>query len=188
MIGSYPTTDILLASTPPDDDTRVRLRAYRQHALARTERGVSERVIFVEKLREALERPSRSAPGFALLLVHIHTVLLRNEPHGFPTDRYVIDAVAAKLRRGLRAADLLVRSGKQGFVVFLAKASAAGAKAAAARLTATIHDTDFIHESVAFQVNMGVTVAPVQAEDTVDTLLDRADRFDYPLQSQVTGG
>ncbi len=200
MIGAYPTNDILLASTPPDDDSRGRLRAYRQHALARTESGVSERVVFVEKLREALERRSRFAPGFSLLFIHIRAVILRNERHAFPTDSYVIDAVAATLRRGLRAADLFIRSGKQGFVVFLATASAAGAKAAAARLTETIQDTNFIHESVAFQVHIGVTVASVQAEDTVDTILDRADRFllewqsekellrEHPLQSQVTGG
>jgi diguanylate cyclase (GGDEF)-like protein len=199
MIGSYPTNDILLASTPPDDDIRVHLRAYRQHALARTESGVSERVVFVEKLREALEHRSPSAPGFSLLFIHIRAVILGNERHGFPTASSVSDAVAATLRRGLRAADVLIRCGKQGFVVFLARASAAGAKAATGRLAATIHDTNFIHESVAFQVNMGVTVAPVQAEDTVDTILDRADHFllewqseeellrEHPLPSQVTG-
>jgi diguanylate cyclase (GGDEF)-like protein len=177
MIDSCQPDESLFASPPLDVNTRTRLRAYRRHALDCPPSGLSDRIVFIEKLREALDCRTRSFPHFSLLFVYIRAVTLCHDTHGSPTDSHIIDAIVAKLRRGLRAADLLIRSGEQGFVVFLSKASTAGAYTAATRLAAAIDNTKFFYESVAFQVKIDVTVAAVQAEDTVDTLLDRADRF-----------
>ena len=176
MIDPSHPDESLFACTPLDGNTRTRLRASRRHTLDPTPDGVSDRTVFSEKLREALDCRSRSFPHFSLLFIHIRSVTLSNVFHGFPTDSHVIDVVAAKLRCGLRVADLLIRSGEQGFVVFLSKASATGAKTVASRLTAVIDNTNFFYESVAFEVKIGVTVAAVEVEDTVDTILDRADR------------
>jgi len=177
MIGPCHTNESIFDSKNPDDNNRTRLYTYRRHAVDGTRGGVSDRAVFTEKLREELERRSRSFPSFSLLFVHIRSVTLCNDTCGFLTNNHIIDTVAAKLRRGLRTADVLIRSGGHGFVVFLSKASPAGANAVATRLTTAIDNADFFYESVAFQIKLSVTVASVQAEDTVETILARADRF-----------
>lgn len=177
MIGPCHTDESIFDGKNPDDNNRARLRAYRRHAVDGTQGGVSDRIVFTEKLQEELERRSRSFPSFSLLFVHIRGVTLCNDTCGFLTNSHIIDTVAAKLRRGLRRTDVLIRSGGHGFVVFLSKASTAGANVVATRLTAAINNADFFYESVAFQVKLSVTVASVQAEDTVETILARADHF-----------
>ena len=172
MIGPCHTDESLF-----DSNSRAHLRAYRRPALNGIPDEVSKRVVFTKKLREELEGRSRSFPNFSLLFGQIRSVTLGNDTYGFPTDSHIVDTVAAKLRRGLRTADVLIRSGEYGFVVFLAKASTAGANAVATRLTAAIDKADFFCESVAFQVKIGVTVASIQAEDTVETILAQADHF-----------
>ena len=177
MISPCHTDETLFHSTTLDNNSRAHVRAYRRPVLDCTPSGVSDRIVFTEKLREELERRSRSFPNFSLLFGQIRSVTLGNDTDGFPTDSHIVDTVAAKLRRGLRAADLLIRSGEYGFIVFLSKASTAGANAVATRLTAAIDNADFFYESVAFQVKIGVTVASVQAEDTAEAILDRAEHF-----------
>jgi len=177
MIGPYHTDESLSDSTPLDGPIRAHLRVSRRHALDRTQGEIAERVVFAEKLREGLERRSRPFPSFSLLCVHIPRVTLGNDTSGFPTESHIVDAVITKLRRELRAADCLIRSGEHGFVIFLSKASQAGANTVAARLQSAIDQADFFYESVAFRVKIDVTVASVQVEDTVETILARADRF-----------
>jgi diguanylate cyclase (GGDEF)-like protein len=172
MIGPCHTDESLF-----DSNNRAHLRAFRRPALDGIPGGVSDRVVFIEKLREELERRSRSFPNFSLLFGHIRSVTLGNDTCGFPTDSHIVDTVTAKLRRGLRTADVLIRSEGYGFIVFLSKASTAGAAAVATRLTAAIDNTDFVYESVAFRVKIGVTVASIQAKDTLETILARADSF-----------
>jgi diguanylate cyclase (GGDEF)-like protein len=172
MIGPRHTDESLF-----DSNSRAHLRAYRRSTLDDIPGGVSDCVVFTEELREELERRSRSFPNFSLLFGQIRSVTLGNDTYGFPTDSHIVDAVAAKLRRGLRTADVLIRSEGDGFIVFLLKASTAGANAVATRLTAAIDNADFFYESAAFRVKIGVTVASIQAKDTVETILARADRF-----------
>lgn len=177
MTGPCHTDEGIFDNKNPADHHQARLRAYRRHAVDGAQNGVADRRVFTEKLREELERRSRSFPNFSLLFVHIRSVTLCNDICGFLTNSHIIDTVAAKLRRRLRTADILIRSGGHGFVVFLSKASTASANAVATRLTTLINNTDFFYESVAFQIKLRVTVGSVQAEDTVETILARADRF-----------
>jgi diguanylate cyclase (GGDEF)-like protein len=172
MIGPCHTDESLF-----DSNNRAHLRAFRRPALDGIPGGVSDRVVFTEKLREELERHVRSFPNFSLLFGQIRSVILGNDTYGFPTDSHIVDTVTAKLRRGLRTADVLIHSEGYGFIVFLSKASTAGAIAIATRLTAAIDNTDFFYESVAFRVKIGVTVASIQAKDNVETILARADSF-----------
>jgi diguanylate cyclase (GGDEF)-like protein len=185
MISPCHADETLFHSTTLDNNSGAHVRAYRRPALGCTPGGVSDRIVFTEKLREELERRSRSFPNFSLLFGQICSVTLCNDTDGFPTENHIVDTVAAKLRRGLRTADGLIRSGEYGFVVFLSKASPAGANAVATRLTAAIDNTNFFSESVAFQVKIGVTVASIQTEDTVETILARTDRF--LLEQQKVG-
>lgn len=177
------TDETLFHSTTLDTNSQAQMRAYRRPPLY-TPSGIADRIVFTEKLREALACRSRSVPSFALLFVHIRSVTLCSEACGFPTYHHIIDTVAAKLRRGLRTADMLIPCGKQGFVVFLAKASTASANAVATRLTTVIDNADFFYESVAFQIQLHVTVASLQADDTVDTILDRANHFLLARQNE----
>lgn len=179
MIGPRKTDESLFDSRNLNYNNRAPLRVYRRPSLGNTRDGSPDRVVRVEELREELERRSGSLRSCSLLFIHIREVTLRNDTYGFPTDSHIIDAVARKLRRGLRAADLLIRSGDYGFAVFLSKASLTGANAAATRLQAAIGNTDFYYESVAFQVKIAVTVTSVRGEDTVETILDRAEHLLY---------
>jgi diguanylate cyclase (GGDEF)-like protein len=175
MVDPRKTDESLFDGRTLNYNNRAPLRAYRRLSLRNTRDGIPDRVVLMEDLREELERRSGSLRSCSLLFIHIREVTLRNDTYGFPTDGHIIDAVARKLRQGLRAADLLIRSGDYGFAVFLAKASPAGANAAATRLQAAIGNTDFYYESVAFQVKIAVTVTSVRGEDTVETILDQAE-------------
>ncbi len=167
----------LLSQTSQDD-----LRSYRRRPFDWVRQGIPDRSAVVERLHEEMEYRSGSLQGLSLIFVGIQRVLLRNDTYGSPTDGQVLQAVAEKLQRNLRAADFLARSGNHGLVVFLPKASTTGTNVVATRLREAIDATEFYCESVAFKVRAGVVVASVQAEDTVDAILDRADH--QPYQSE----
>lgn len=160
----------LLSQTSRED-----LRSYRRRSLDWVRKGIPDRSAVIERLHEEMERRSGSLQGLSLIFVGIQRVLLGNDTYGSPTDGQVLQVVAEELQRSLRAADFLACSGNHGLVVFLPKASKTGANVVATRLREAIHTTEFYCESVAFKVKAGVAVASVQAEDTVEAILDRAD-------------
>ena len=177
MFSPCHTDETLFPSTTLDKKSQAHVRAYRQPARDCPPDGVAARFVFTEKLREELERRLRSVPNFSLLFGQIRSVTLGNNTDGFPTDGHIVDTVVAKLRRGLRTADMLICSGEYRFIVFLTKASATGAHAVATRLTAALDNTDFFYENGVAQVKIRVTVVSLEGGDTVETILARADHF-----------
>jgi len=180
--GVSNTNERLFESGLLPQTSREDLPSYRRRSLDWVRQGIPDRSAVVERLHEEMERRSGSLKNLPLVFVEIQRVLLGNDTYGSPTDGQILQVVAEKLQRSLRAADFLARSGNHGLVVFLPKASATGANVVATRLREAIDATEFYCESMAFRVKVGVAVASVQAEDTVEAILDRADH--QPYQSE----
>ena len=164
----------LLNQSSQDD-----LRSYRHRSLDWVGKSIPARSAIVARLHEEMERRSGSLQGLSLIFVAIQRVLLRNDTYGSPAEGQVLHAVAKKLQRSLRATDFLARSGDHGLTVFLPRTSMSAANIVATRLQEAVNTTEFYCESVAFKVRVGVAVAAVQAGDTVETILDRADSPHY---------
>src|SRR5262245_10232078 len=177
--GVSNTNERLFESRLLNQTSQEDLRSYRRRTLDWLRQGIFDRSVVVERLHEEMERRCGSLQNLPLIFVEIHHVLLGNDTYGSPTDEQVLQAVAEKLQRSLRATDFLARSGNHGLVVFLPKASKTGANVVAARLREAIDATEFYCESVAFKVRVGIAVASVQAEDTVEAILDRTDHQLY---------
>ena len=173
------TTERLFESRLLNQTNREDLRSYRRRSPEWVRPGILDRSVIVEKLHEEMERRSGSLQNLPLIFVGIQRIFLGNDIYGSPTDGQVLQAVAEKLQWSLRATDFLTCSGNHGLVVFLPRASKMGANVVAARLREVIDTTEFYCESVAFKVRVGVAVAAVQAEDTVEAILDRADHQHY---------
>jgi diguanylate cyclase (GGDEF)-like protein len=133
-------------------------------------------------VHKEMERRSGSLQSLPLVFVEIQRVLLYDDTPSSPTDGQVLQAVAEKLQRSLRATDFLACSGNHRLVVFLPKASTAGANVVATRLREVLSSAEFSCESITFTVKVEVDVASVQAEDTVEAILNSADHQHAPSE------
>ncbi len=152
----------------------------RQQALTDGLTGLANRRALDEALARALATAVRSGQPFAVVMADLDHFKAINDRFGHHAGDQVLAGFAVRLQAGLRAQDLSFRYGGEEFSILLPGTDASGALVLAERL----------HQQVAVAAAEGVPaqrasfgVAVWQPDDTVDTLLGRADRALYRAKS-----
>jgi two-component system, cell cycle response regulator len=165
---------------------RVHLRyARREHDLERRAlvdplTGVLNRRGIFAVLRHEHERVRRSGAPLSVLLLDIDRFKALNDELGHQAGDTALRQLAAALLRSVRAADQVGRIGGDEFLIILPDADADAAFAMAARLRALRATAVASGETRDVQASVGA--ATLEAEETVDTLVARADRAMYKLK------
>ena len=131
--------------------------------------------------RSALYRRTTSwvGPG-ALLAVDLDGFKLVNDIYGHAVGDEVLRKVATRLAAGVRAEDLVVRTGGDEFVVLLAGADAEAARAVAATITAAIpQPLQTATARVTVGASVGVAVVTDDGPWDIDALCVEADTRMY---------
>jgi diguanylate cyclase (GGDEF)-like protein len=93
------------------------------------------------------------------------------------------DAVLRKLgellRHSLRSSDFAARIGGDELVVLFGDASQDEARAACDRILQAVATCDWSSLSAGLEVSLSIGVAAAKADDSVETLMRRADRLMY---------
>ncbi|WP_155373619.1 bifunctional diguanylate cyclase/phosphohydrolase [Catellatospora vulcania] len=149
--------------------------------------GVYNRRFFEEML--AADTDGHGAPR-SVVLVDLDHFKAINDTHGHMVGDAVLAEVAERLRRSLRAGDLLCRYGGEEFVCLLPRTDATAARELAERLRVDLRSTPVtvpgVAEPLALTASFGVACAgPADSGQLrVDQLVDDADRALYRAKAQ----
>ncbi|QKE62980.1 diguanylate cyclase [Aquipseudomonas campi] len=103
------------------DITEEKVWANQMHQLAHHDAltGLPNRLVFEDRLRNALERARRNATRVALVFIDLNGFKAINDAHGHAAGDQVLVATAQKLKGALRESDSVARIGGDEFVVIL---------------------------------------------------------------------
>ena len=183
-------TDQVLAEQDRDraeDALRQQAELNRHQALHDALTELPNRVLFQDRVRQAIRAAQRAGARIAVLVMDLDRFKEINDTLGHASgDRLLVEA-ARRLHTTLRGADSIARLGGDEFGVLLHDASAAGVAAAAARISAAF-EAPLALEGLPLQIeaSIGAATYPEHAHD-VEGLIQRADVAMYVAKRDNTG-
>ena len=171
-------------------DVSVRKAAeahYRALAFTDPLTGLANRVLFRDRLGQALARARRARAGLALLMIDLDGFKSVNDRFGHGGGDQALQEFAHRLQSEIREADILARLGGDEFALVQTDLEQpAGVQALADRLVVALAEPFRLGGgSVSLAASIGVAVYPSDGEDAL-VLAEHADRALY--QAKARGG
>jgi diguanylate cyclase (GGDEF)-like protein len=155
----------------------------REHGLKDSLTGCFNRAHGIETLEAELARARRSEATLSVLMFDIDQFKRINDGHGHLCGDEILAAVGSRLRQVLRRSDLRCRYGGDEFMVVLPETPAAGAARVSEWVRGEIEQIDIRVRGESVRPTVSIGVATSAATDTVDTVLERADRALYAAKA-----
>ncbi len=161
----------------------------RMKALASTDAltGLPNRRELLDRGERELARALRYDRPFALLLLDVDHFKKVNDQFGHATGDRVLQAIGHCGRKALRELDVFGRFGGEEFLVLLPETDAEGAAILAERMRvgaqACADGRDDAGQAVPFTISIGISARTTSQEETLDTLISRADEALYRAKS-----
>jgi diguanylate cyclase len=143
--------------------------------------GLNNRRGFEESVKEMGLRHG-GLGGTSLLMVDIDHFKVVNDKHGHLLGDKVLHAVAHVLKSSIKGRDLAARLGGEEFVVLLPETPAAGAAALAKQICSLVAHGRIKRsagQGQIGQVTLSIGVAVAEQDETLESLLERADAALY---------
>lgn len=152
-------------------ERKVQLLAYRD-----TLTGLPNRLLFADRLEQAVVRSERSKTSMALMLIDIDDFKLVNDSFGHDAGDKLIKAVADLISKSLRRADTIARLGGDEFAVIIEGIDGPeDAISIADNLTTILeHNVRLDDQETYTSASIGIAVYPEDGKDA-RTLLKNAD-------------
>lgn len=149
--------------------------------------GLPNRAYFGARLHEALALAARQKRHLALMFIDLDRFKIVNDSLGHGAGDLLLQAVAARIRAGLRASDLLFRMGGDEFTVIVPEVMSTESLAQLAqRITTALRAPVSVYEhEVMVGASIGIAVYPSDGADA-DELVKNADSAMY--SAKQTGG
>ena len=146
------------------------------------------RVLFLDRLQQALATARRQHTRVALMFVDLDRFKAVNDTHGHQAGDVVLKEVAARLVRCVRGVDTVSRQGGDEFVVILADIGGAdqAAHVAGSVMQAVSQPITVGQRQVTLSASIGISICPSDGDD-VDTLLKHADVAMYHAKQNGRG-
>jgi diguanylate cyclase len=166
---------------------RTLAEASRHQALHDSLTGLPNRILFYDRLEQALLGAEREQEPLAVLIVDLDRFKEVNDTMGHANGDLLLQQVGPRLRAALRARDTIARMGGDEFAVLLPGTDIAGSR----QVAQSLHDAleqPFELESVtlATEASVGVAHYPEHGS-TAETLLQRADVAMYMAKEGRSG-
>ena len=142
--------------------------------------GIYNRGYFMELLSAELNRSSRHERVFSVLMLDIDHFKLVNDTHGHAAGDEALCSLTRVIQTfGLRESDFFARIGGEEFALCLPETDMHGAGEVAERVRLTLEKTAIILNGKELYITASIGVSEYKVNDTVDTLLQRADHTMY---------
>jgi diguanylate cyclase (GGDEF)-like protein/PAS domain S-box-containing protein len=137
--------------------------------------GLPNRVLFSDRLTQAIEIARRTMTQVAVLYIDLDDFKQVNDTFGHDQADHLLQQVAQRACSSIRASDTLARLGGDEFAAVLPQADVAGAQVAAEKLRIELGTPFAIAEhSITMGASIGIALYPVHGDDP-STILRRAD-------------
>jgi diguanylate cyclase (GGDEF)-like protein/PAS domain S-box-containing protein len=142
--------------------------------------GLPNRVLFLDRLHQALAKVKRQHGRFALMFLDLDNFKAVNDTHGHHAGDAVLQQVGLRLTQCVRGVDTVSRLGGDEFVVLLADIGGAdqAAHVAATIMRSLAQPMHASGQELRLSVSIGIAICPGDGDD-VDALLRHADAAMY---------
>jgi len=130
-------------------------------------------------LSEALNRAQGNSAPLSIVMADLDQFKVINDAHGHLVGDHVLRIAAARMVSAARVGDKIGRYGGEEFLFLLENTSIDEAAEVAERVRTRVNGDEIRHKKVGIRVSLSLGIAEARAEDTVDTLIDRADAALY---------
>src|SRR3982750_4125545 len=134
---------------------------------------------FMRALERFVDRAQRYGEKSAMLFVDLDGLKMINDTFGHQAGDQALIQVAALLTGGVRRSDVVARIGGDEFGILLAHSDEASAHETSFRLDDLIADCEFTHDGDGLPLSVAIGVAMINADDTPDSVMARADEEMY---------
>jgi len=134
---------------------------------------------FLRELDRLIARVSRYDAKGAMLFVDVDGLKAINDSFGHRAGDEALIEVAELLASGVRKSDVVARIGGDEFGILLENADEASAHETASRLIDLIAACEFLHEGNELPLSVAIGVGLIEASDTAETVMARADAEMY---------
>lgn len=157
-------------------DKRALLRQMTHQAHHDALTGLPNRVLFNDRLSQAIAQAHRKDHQVAVLFLDIDRFKLINDTFGHAIGDHVLQAAAERLRSILRAGDTVGRQGGDEFIIILPEVSLGNEAGIVAEKILTIFSAPFVlnGEEVFITPSIGISLYPTDGTD-IETLVKHAD-------------
>jgi diguanylate cyclase len=149
---------------------------------------LANRSYFDDKLAEMIKLWQRYGEIFFLMIIDVDNFKAINDTHGHQAGDRILKGVAFKIKSVVRESDFLARFGGDEFALILIKSTAHAAADVAGKLCSNVRDSRFLLDHVEIKVTLSIGAAQVTADDTVESLLRRADQALYRVKETGRDG
>lgn len=147
--------------------------------------GAANRRHFVELSQRERERSLRSKSPLSLCLIDADDFKSINDEHGHVVGDHALAALGRSAGAALRAADVLGRLGGEEFAILLPDTELSGALVVAERVRAAVENSAVPNnEGKPIHLTISVGVAQMQGDESLETLLKRADLALYAAKGR----
>ncbi|MBP0590113.1 diguanylate cyclase [Paraburkholderia sp. LEh10] len=150
--------------------------------------GLPNRMLFMQKLQEAIDVAKMSGERLAVLFIDLDRFKQINDQYGHSVGDDVLAIVARRLQHVLYSGDMVARLGGDEFIVLVkGERSADAAPAIAARIVRTLDDEVMIDDQpMTVGASIGISQFPADG-DSAEALLLNADAAMYAAKSVGSG-
>jgi diguanylate cyclase (GGDEF)-like protein len=142
--------------------------------------GLMNRRAFLPAIANELARAKRYSHPLSVLLLDVDHFKQINDRYGHAAGDQVLSAVGKLLSSNLRGSDFAARWGGEEFVVALTNTESEGGRVAAERARVSVEELvidDGSGQRIAVTASVGL--ASLQPDESLEQLMDRADRAMY---------
>ncbi|MCK4787210.1 MAG: diguanylate cyclase, partial [Desulfobacteraceae bacterium] len=144
---------------------------------------VLNRRAFMERMEQEINRSFRENSPLSLILADIDHFKSVNDRHGHQVGDLVLQRFVSKLTESSRPYDFVGRYGGEEFVICLPGATDTESRTVAERMLKSVEEMKIMlpesSQSVRITASFGVVTLRLELEDSVDSLIGRADDAMY---------
>ena len=134
---------------------------------------------FMRELERLISRVDRYGINAAMLFVDLDGLKMINDTFGHRAGDESLIQVAELLSKGVRHSDVVARIGGDEFGILLESSDENDAQETAVRLIDQISACEVTHDGEALPLSVAIGVGMIDALDTPDSVMERADEAMY---------
>lgn len=159
-------------------------RALHEASISDELTGLRNRRFLMSRFHEELERARRHNTSLGLLMLDLDHFKKINDNYGHPFGDLVLKSAAGTILEAMREYDVAARYGGEEFAVLVPETKHQDLFALAERIRVQLEEKDIFDASASVKVTVSIGVTSLEESDTLETLLNRADKALYQAKHE----